>query len=259
MMTSYLLRLCPSLHCIEHTESLVRLSSWDCPFVSPWRQCFPHPTVDYLVEIIRSTLCLAGATHCPTPLRPGWGAFLRMPLGFGWDPGREGCVPSSTMDMVDGRGELTLVSALDTALSGKQSIQVFKQGHSVHNIHCHRSPIRELTRRSATLSGSCLAISMMLNSLLIPICSFGSSSSFPANPASSNILIARFLCWSEGNSFTSCSMWSSDWSEETGGTRNSESKFSEKPRSVSSDLNEDVAMTNRRLPYQQYVRNRHDK
>lgn len=46
---------------------------------------------------------------------------------------------------------------------------------------------------------------------------------------------------------------------EIGGTRNSESKFSEKPRSVSNGLKDDVAIINRRLPCGQCVRNHYDK
>ena len=106
------------------------------------------------------------------------------------------------------------------------------------------------TRRSDTLSGSCRAISMILSNFFTPIWSPDDNPSLSEpKPASASILIARFCSCSDGNSSTSWTTCSRARREDIGGTRISESKVSERPRSVRMDLKDEVAMMSKRRPY----------
>jgi hypothetical protein len=101
------------------------------------------------------------------------------------------------------------------------------------------------TSLSATSSGSCLAISTMLNNFLTPMLILPSLS----NPACSSIVIARLLSPEEGNSSTSFSTDSSALNEDIGGTRSSESKTSDICISVNIGLSDVVAMIKSRRSF----------
>lgn len=108
-------------------------------------------------------------------------------------------------------------------------------------------PIRDVTSRSPTASGSCLAISIIVNSFLIPMFSPFASES-PPKPACCSICI---VCWrSRGLRIrsTSSRITSRPRRLETGGTRISESKLSDRPRSVKMGRREVVAITSKRRP-----------
>jgi hypothetical protein len=112
------------------------------------------------------------------------------------------------------------------------------------------SPIKLPTNLSVAWSGSCLAISMILNSFLIPICRpFIDSSSPEAKPASANMCIALLRCSSVSKSSTEWSTYSKDSRLEIGATRSSESNASESPTSVKTGRRDVVAMTRRRCPF----------
>jgi hypothetical protein len=112
----------------------------------------------------------------------------------------------------------------------------------------HYNPISDVTRRSPTASGSCLAISIMLNNFLIPILRPFASES-PPKPACWSICIVCSRSLGFVTRSTSSRMICRERRLETGGTRISESKLSESPRSVRIGRNDVVAMTSSRRPY----------
>ena len=112
------------------------------------------------------------------------------------------------------------------------------------------SPMSALVNRSAVASGSCLAISTMLSSFLMPtlVRADSASSSVCANPTCPSMLIARRRSSSDRKSCTSRSTMSSARRDASGGTRSSASKISLSPRSVRTGRRDEVAMMSRRRP-----------
>lgn len=109
--------------------------------------------------------------------------------------------------------------------------------------------MRAETSLSATACGSCLAISIKLSSFFTPMLNAGDRPSSRPNPASWSIATACLVSAAALKSSTSVRTCSRDWIFEIGGTRSSESKFSENPRSVRIEWEEEVAMMRRRRPF----------
>ena len=133
-----------------------------------------------------------------------------------------------------------------------ESESVNTSGCSFHGNHIP-NPINPPVNLCATLSGSCLAISTMLNSFLIPICSFDdvSSPELDENPASRSICIAFRLSSPDWNNSTSRKTYSNAPRFDIGGTRSSESNVSVRPSSVRTGRRDEVEMTRRRRPFNQ--------
>lgn len=110
------------------------------------------------------------------------------------------------------------------------------------------SPMRAETSLSATACGSCLAISIQLSNFFTPMLNTGDRPSSRPNPASWSMATACLVSVGVLKSSTSVRTCSRDWIFEIGGTRSSESKFSENPRSVRIEWEEEVAMMRRRRP-----------
>ena len=102
--------------------------------------------------------------------------------------------------------------------------------------------------RCATLSGSCLAISMTLSSFLIPICNLEEYSSAPPKAESCISWIACLRSSPDANSSTSRKTYSRAVRLVIGGTRSSESNVSDRPRSVRMGRSDEVAIIRRRRP-----------
>jgi len=109
-------------------------------------------------------------------------------------------------------------------------------------------PMRAETSLSATACGSCLAISIQLSNFFTPIFNAGDCPSSRPNPASWSMATACLVPAALLKSSTSVRTCSRDSMVEIGGTRSSESKFSENPRSVRIECEEEVAMMRRRRP-----------
>ena len=122
------------------------------------------------------------------------------------------------------------------------------RGDAVIDVIYIPRPMSAPVNRCATLSGSCLAISMMLSSFLIPICNLEEYSSVPPKPESCIIWVACFRSSPDANSSTSFSTYPRAVRVVIGGTRNSESNVSDRPRSVRMGRSDEVAMIRRRRP-----------
>lgn len=109
--------------------------------------------------------------------------------------------------------------------------------------------MRAETSLSATACGSCLAISIKLNNFFTPMLNTGDFPSSRPNPAFWSMATASLVSWASRNSSTSVRTCSREAIFEIGGTRSSESKFSENPRSVRIEWEEEVAMMRRRRPW----------
>jgi len=114
--------------------------------------------------------------------------------------------------------------------------------------------MRAETSLSATACGSCLAISIKLSNFFTPIFNAGDCPSSRPNPASLSIATACLVPAGLLKSSTSVRTCSRDSMVEIGGTRSSESKFSENPRSVRIEWEEEVAMMRRRRPWKSRLR-----